>query len=63
MTGVLSRLKHLWQAVRTLTGEDAYERYLDHWREHHGSEGPPLDRKAFYRQHLDRKWSGINRCC
>ena len=63
MAGIPLRLKRLWQAIRTLTGEDAYERYLDHWRDHHGGEGAPLDRKSYYKQRQDRKWSGINRCC
>ena len=56
--------KRIWQGIRRLTGEDAYERYLDHWREHHQDEGDaPLDRKAFYQQHLELKWNGVKRCC
>ncbi len=57
-------LKAIWQGVRCLSGEDAYERYLTHWREHQPQAGNiPLDRKAFYRQYLDRKWNGVRRCC
>jgi uncharacterized short protein YbdD (DUF466 family) len=63
MIRALTRLKYLWQGVRTLTGEDAYERYLAHWHDHHGAEGVPLDRKTFYKQHQERKWNGISRCC
>lgn len=56
--------KSLWQGLRRLSGEDAYERYLTHWRERHGGEGgAPLDRKAFFQQQQERKWGGINRCC
>jgi uncharacterized short protein YbdD (DUF466 family) len=64
MVDAMRRLKRLWQGLRTLSGEDAYERYLAHWRDHHGAaDGPPLDRKTFYKRRLDRKWSGVNRCC
>ena len=56
-------LRRLWGALRTVTGDDAYERYLAHWRAHHAGEGAPLDRKAFFRAELERKWNGIKRCC
>jgi uncharacterized short protein YbdD (DUF466 family) len=49
--------------LRTVTGDDAYERYLAHWRTQHAGEGSPLDRKAFFRSELERKWNGIKRCC
>ncbi len=48
--------------VRAVSGDDAYERYLEHHRTHHG-EAPALSRRAFYEEELQRKWSGINRCC
>ena len=63
MNGVWPRLKPLWQIIRTLSGDDAYERYLAHWRDHHDGEGAPLDRKTFYKQRQERKWNRINRCC
>jgi uncharacterized short protein YbdD (DUF466 family) len=56
-------LRRLWGALRTVTGDDAYERYLAHWRTHHDGEGSPLDRKAFFRAEQERKWNGIKRCC
>jgi uncharacterized short protein YbdD (DUF466 family) len=56
-------LRRFWNALRTVTGDDAYERYLAHWREHHAGEGAPLDRKAFFRAEQERKWNGIKRCC
>jgi uncharacterized short protein YbdD (DUF466 family) len=55
--------RRLWQALRTLSGDDAYERYLAHWRAHHAGESGPLDRKAFFRAEQERKWNGIKRCC
>ena len=56
-------LRRFWNALRTVTGDDAYERYLAHWRTQHAGEGSPLDRKAFFRSELERKWNGIKRCC
>lgn len=51
-----------WQAVRYLSGDDAYERYLQHHAEHHAGEAP-LSRPEFFRQWQDGKWQGTRRCC
>ena len=57
-------LRRLWRALRDLTGDSAYERYLQHWQERHAEAGDvPLSRKEFYAQELDRKWNGVRRCC
>ena len=56
-------LKKLWHALRALSGDDAYERYLAHWHTQHTDEGAPLDRKAFFKAEQERKWNGIKRCC
>lgn len=57
-------LHGLWRGLRRVSGDDAYERYLAHWREHHAAEeGQPLDRKAFFKVEQDRKWNGVRRCC
>lgn len=57
----LRRLHLVW---RQLNGDTAYERYLAHWREAHArTEQKPMTRKAFYRAELERRWSGIARCC
>ena len=64
MMRLLVALNNLRQGIRSLTGEDAYDRYLAHRRDCRGEEDlPPLDRKAFYKQQLERKWNGIKRCC
>lgn len=55
-------LKHLWQAVRRLSGDDAYERYLVHHTAHH-ADMPPLSRETFFKQWQDNKWKGVKRCC
>jgi uncharacterized short protein YbdD (DUF466 family) len=55
-------LRALWQGLRAVSGDDAYERYLAHHaRAHPGI--APLSRRAFYEDEERRKWSGINRCC
>lgn len=59
---MLARLKRLWQTIRRLSGDDAYERYLQHHAEHHVEE-PPLSREEFFKQWQDSKWKGVKRCC
>jgi uncharacterized short protein YbdD (DUF466 family) len=56
-------LQRLWRALRAVSGDDAYERYLAHWRAHHAGAGEPLDRRAFFKAEQERKWNGIKRCC
>jgi uncharacterized short protein YbdD (DUF466 family) len=60
---VIDALRHLWSALRRLSGDDAYERYLVQWRAHHGGGCEPLDRRAFFREEQQRKWEGVRRCC
>lgn len=54
-----------WQRIRQLSGDDAYDRYLAHYVEHHAGAGAPapLTRAAFFKQWQDQKWTGIKRCC
>ena len=56
-------LRRLWRTLRAASGDDAYERYLEHWHAHHSDEGEPLDRRAFFKAEQERKWNGIKRCC
>lgn len=57
-------LRRAWAALRELTGDDAYERYLAHWRSQHAGGGAePLSRAAFCREEQRRKWEGVRRCC
>ncbi|MFL6549250.1 MAG: CstA-like transporter-associated (seleno)protein [Povalibacter sp.] len=57
-----ARLRHWWELLRTLATDDAYERYVEHHRAAH-FDSPILDRRAFYLQQQQRKWTGIQRCC
>jgi len=59
---MIARLRQFWRTLRTLVGDDAYERYCTHFRSHHGHE-PPLNRRAFYVHDQQQKWNGIKRCC
>jgi uncharacterized short protein YbdD (DUF466 family) len=56
------RLLELWNLVRALATDDAYERYLDHHRLAH-AEGKPMARREFYLRQQINKWSGVSRCC
>jgi uncharacterized short protein YbdD (DUF466 family) len=55
-------LKHLWCWLRQASGDDAYERYLEHHRTAH-PERIPLGRAQFCRNRDVEKWSGVKRCC
>ena len=59
MNGLFRRL---WRAIRRLSGDDAYERYLAHHAEHH-PDTSPLSREEFFKQWQDNKWKGVKRCC
>ena len=52
----------LWRALRSVSGDDAYERYRAH-QAGHPAGGPLLSRREFYDEAQRRKWSGVSRCC
>jgi uncharacterized short protein YbdD (DUF466 family) len=62
---MMQRLRQLWQCIRELSGDDAYERYLAHYAEYHQGDDhpPPLSREAFFKEWQDGKWKGVKRCC
>ncbi|HTX24329.1 MAG TPA: YbdD/YjiX family protein [Steroidobacteraceae bacterium] len=55
-------LRALWRGLRAISGDDAYERYLEHHACAHPGV-PPLSRRAFHVDEEQRKWNTINRCC
>ena len=56
--------QRVWQIFRALSGDDAYERYLTHWRARHAAEeATPMTRAEFFKAEVERKWSGVRRCC
>jgi uncharacterized short protein YbdD (DUF466 family) len=61
---VTSWVKRCWATLRELSGDDAYERYLGHWRaQHAAAASAPLDRGEFFKEEQRRKWEGVKRCC
>ena len=57
-----AELRKIWQYLRQVSGDDAYERYLAHHRQAHAGE-PPMTQEQFFRKRQDEKWSKISRCC
>jgi uncharacterized short protein YbdD (DUF466 family) len=61
---ISSPFHKLWDVLRTMSGDDAYERYLAHWYAHHAEDDTePLTRAAFFKNEQERKWNGVRRCC
>lgn len=58
----LRPLQCCWHALRELSGDDGYERYLAHHAAAHPG-ASPLSRSAWFANRQRQKWSGINRCC
>ena len=59
---MFEKLRAGWQFIHRLSGDDAYERYLQQYAEHRHEE-PPLSKEAFFKQWQDNKWKGVKRCC
>ncbi|MFZ0693984.1 MAG: CstA-like transporter-associated (seleno)protein [Alphaproteobacteria bacterium] len=61
------RLRAIARWLRAVTGDDAYERYLEHWQRHRpiedGTNERPLGRREFFRRRENERWNGVRRCC
>jgi len=57
-----AELRKIWQYLRQVSGDDAYERYLAHHQQAHVGE-PPMTQKQHFRKRQDEKWSKVSRCC
>lgn len=59
--------RHFWRWLRAASGDDEYDRYLDHWRRAHhdgpGAPHAPLSRRDFFRLRQSERWEHIRRCC
>lgn len=55
-------LSSVWRAIRELSGDDAYERYIVQCASNY-TDTTPLARKDFFLYQQQQKWSGIQRCC
>ena len=51
-----------WHLIRSLSTDDAYEKYLAHHCAAH-ADAPPMTPRAFYISQQQRKWTGVSRCC
>ncbi len=51
-----------WHLLRQASGDDAYERYLDHMVQAHPGH-PAMRRGEYYRFRTEQKWNRITRCC
>jgi uncharacterized short protein YbdD (DUF466 family) len=58
----MKHLSALWNLLRTLASDDAYERYLAHHENAH-PDAVPLTRREFYLCEQQKKWGGVSRCC
>ena len=63
-TPLATRLRHaaheMWQVLRGVVGERAYENYLAYHQAHHPGE-PPMGEREFWRRQGDRE--PPTRCC
>ena len=56
----LTRVQKAWNYVRTVMGDQAYERYLE-VASRRGE--APLSAQEFYVESVKRRYSTISRCC
>lgn len=62
MKAITGFWQRFWNGLRSVSGDDAYERYLEHHRRRH-PDARPLEQAEFQVAELDRRWSKANRCC
>ncbi|MBT3827295.1 MAG: putative selenoprotein [Nitrosomonadales bacterium] len=57
-------LRKLWVYIRTVSGDNDYEVYLENFRccRKHNKDYP-LSRAEYFQSKLEGKWNKINRCC
>ncbi|SNR90689.1 Protein of unknown function [Methylobacillus rhizosphaerae] len=59
-------LGRCWRFLRQVSGDDAYERYLQCYGKNqvaHQHQQPPLSREEFFQLWQQEKWDGVKRCC
>jgi uncharacterized short protein YbdD (DUF466 family) len=55
-------LWHVWHFVREVSGDDAYERYLQHVTWFH-PDLAPMSRSEHFKFRQEQKWDRLSRCC
>ena len=58
----VNHLRRIWECLRRISGDDAYERYRAHQALRH-PDAPLMTRREFCADEERRKWSGVSRCC
>lgn len=64
MKAVENALSSVWQWLRQVSGDDAYERYLE--RQQREGASNILSRQEFYRRRVERRYNNKDnpaRCC
>jgi uncharacterized short protein YbdD (DUF466 family) len=51
-----------WRYLREVSGDDAYERYLQHLARFHPGERP-MTRAEHFKLTQEQKWDRVSRCC
>jgi uncharacterized short protein YbdD (DUF466 family) len=51
-----------WRYLREVSGDDAYERYLQHLARFHPGE-KPMTRAEHFKLAQEQKWNRLSRCC
>jgi len=59
---MLKAIKSFYEFIRRLSGDDLYDLYLENHKKC-SKKHNLMTKKKFYQATLDRKWSGIKRCC
>jgi len=59
---MLKAIKSFYEFIRRLSGDDLYDLYLQNHKQC-SKKHKLMTKKKFYQATLDRKWSGIKRCC
>jgi len=62
MAELRSAVARLWWWLRQVSGDAAYERYLE-TAARRGARGRVVSREEFYVEMLRRKYTGVSRCC
>ena len=59
---MLKVIKSIDKFLRRLSGDDLYDLYLKNHKKC-SSKHKLMSKKKFYQATLEKKWSGIKRCC
>jgi uncharacterized short protein YbdD (DUF466 family) len=61
--GVRQFLSAGFSLLRGVTGDDAYDRYIEHHERTHGDTLAPMTRQEFFKAQLENRWNCVSGCC